>query len=414
MLSPSEPAASEVEVAARRVLPVTVVSAQLTNRYEVQRSFTGEVAALRSSSIGFERPGTLVEVLVREGDRVRVGQPLARLDVRNLEAQRERLLAQRERAEAELSKLVEGARREDIDAAQAAVRDLEEQFRLQESQRSRREFLFEEGAISKEQLDEFAFGSSALKARIERAESELEELTNGSRPQDIAAQQAVVRQLDAEITDLEVTISKSTVRSPFDGIVAARAIDEGTVVSAGQGVVEVLENARPEARIGVPSDVLDDLPPGNSVRVELAGQVRRARVESVLPQVDSLTRTQEVVLALEDAAIGRVSPGQTVQLQLAETIDTQGYWLPVSALTQGVRGLWNCYVVVPTAESGASEFEVRSQAVEILHQEGDRVLVRGTLQPGDRVVADGAHRMLPGQPVTIAADSDRAIARSIQ
>ncbi|MEM6449349.1 MAG: efflux transporter periplasmic adaptor subunit, partial [Cyanobacteria bacterium P01_D01_bin.105] len=90
--------------------------------------------------------------------------------------------------------------------------------------------------------------------------------------------------------------------------------------------------------------------------------------------------------------------GQTVRLSLSERISSEGIWVPTEALTQGIRGLWNSYVVVP-AEADGTEFVVRSQSVEILHQEGDRAYVTGTLQPGDTVVASGTHRLVPGQLV---------------
>ncbi|MEO0409798.1 MAG: biotin/lipoyl-binding protein, partial [Cyanobacteria bacterium P01_A01_bin.135] len=143
-------------------LVVETLVAEPVNSYEVSRRYTGEIAALRSSDLGFQRGGELVRVLVEEGDRVRAGQPLAELDIQNLQAQRQRLEAQQLEAQARLLELERGARQEDIAAAQAEVRDLENQLKLQDAQRSRREFLYEEGAISQEQLDEFAFGAEAL------------------------------------------------------------------------------------------------------------------------------------------------------------------------------------------------------------------------------------------------------------
>ena len=408
--SQATPPQADTAPATQRVLPVQTITAEQVSGYGVQRSFTGTIAAVRRSNVGFERSGTLVAALVNEGDRVTKGQPLAKLDIQNLETQKLQLLAQHDQAEAQLSTLLEGARQEDIAAARAGVRDLEEQLRLQNVQRSRRQFLLDQGAISQEQLDAFAYGAASLRARIDQAKSNLQELLNGSRPQEIAAQQAVVQQLDASIADLDVTITKSTVKAPFDGIVGQRLADEGTVMGAGQAVVEILENSTPEARVGVPSNMLQQLSIGSSVSVDLGGQSRKAIVSSILPQVDAVTRTQEVVLKLQDAGTAptrtNINPGQTVRLELTETIDAQGYWLPTTALTQGIRGLWNCYVVVPTEgdENAAEKFEVQAQAVEIVHQEGDRVLVRGTLQGGDRIVSNGSHRMVPGQAVEVASN----------
>lgn len=59
-----------------------------------------------------------------------------------------------------------GARSEEIAAAAAAVRDLEEQLRLQQVQRTRRASLYTQGAISREELDEFSFGEGALQSQV--------------------------------------------------------------------------------------------------------------------------------------------------------------------------------------------------------------------------------------------------------
>jgi RND family efflux transporter MFP subunit len=384
-------------------LAVETLTVEAVDSYTVSRAYTGEIAALRSSDLGFTRGGELMQVLVEEGDRVTTGQPLAQLDTQNLLTHKRQLEAQKAEAEARLLELERGARQEDIAAAQAEVRDFENQLRLQEQQRSRREFLYAEGAISREQLDEFAFGAETLEARLDRAKSNLDELLNGTRPEQVAAQRAVVQQFEASIADLDVDLSKSTLKAPFDGLVAGRQVDEGVVVGAGQSVVRLVENEAPEARIGMPETAARRLQPGTPVTVNLGTEQYAATVKSVLPEVGSDTRTQIVVFQLEPAALTRINPGQTARVELAETIPTSGIWVPTQALTQDIRGLWSAYVLTPVddAESNAGEnpYQVQPKSVEILHQESDRVLVRGTLQPGDRIVANGVHRLVPGQKV---------------
>lgn len=397
----NDPTATPAKTSEARALPVETMTVSAVDGYEVSRSYTGEIAALRSSELGFERGGQLVEVLVQEGDRVSVGQPLARLDTSNLQTQRQQRVAEKAAAQARLRELRAGPRPEDIAAAEATVRDLEQQLRLQQTQRSRREFLYNEGAISKEQLDEFTFTQRSLQARLDRARSELQELRNGTRVEQIDAQAAQVEQLEASIANLDVTLRKSTLNAPFDGIVSTRQVDEGTVVSAGQSVIRLVEDAAAEARIGIPSKIAESLQIGSTETVKLESGSYRATVTSMLPEVDPDTRTQVVVFTLNPSAIGRVNPGQTARVDLTETIDAEGFWLPTDALTQGIRGLWTCYALEPasvnSSESGV--YQLRQQSVEILHQEGNRVLVRGTLQEGDRVVASGIHRLVPGQKV---------------
>lgn len=391
--------AESAEVSAVNILAVETLTVNAVSSYEVARAYTGEIAALRSSDLGFIRSGELVQVLVAEGDRVSSGQSLAQLDTQSLLTQRRQLEAQVAQAQAQLLELERGARQEAIAVAQAQVRDVENQLALQQQQRSRREYLYEQGAISKEQLDEFAFGAAALTARRDSAQSSLNELLNGTRPEQVAAQRAVVQQLEASIASIDVDIDKSTLKAPFDGIVSARQVDEGVVVGAGQAVVRLVENEAPEARIGMPTSAASRLQVGDAVTVNSGIERYSATVESLLPEVDPDTRTQIVVFQLEPGAIAPINPGQTVRVDLTETILTSGLWLPTEALTQDIRGLWSTYAVVSADEAGDSAYQVQPKAVEILHQESDRVLVQGALQGGDRIVASGVHRLVPGQLV---------------
>lgn len=407
----SSSSAESETVTAEDTLPVETITAERVSSYDVSRSFTGEVAALRASELGFERSGQLVSLLVPEGTQVSAGEALARLDVQNLRTQRMQIEAQKAQAQAQLTELTVGARSEDIAVARAAVQDLEQQIALQRTQLSRREFLYEQGAIAREALDEFSFGEGSLQAKLDQARSQLQELQNGTRPEQIDAQNALVQQFDARLADIDVTIAKSTLNAPFDGQVAEHKVDIGTVVGAGASVIRLVESGVPEARIGVPAEDISKLQLGEERTVTIDAEQYTGVVTSILPEVDAQTRTQTVVLALEPRAAAQVNPGQTVRLSLTERIDQTGIWLPTEALTESLRGLWTAYVVVPMAaeepeqsETSTASYVVRPQTVEVLHQAGDRVLVTGTLQPGDVVVASGAHRLVPEQQVRPTED----------
>lgn len=80
--------AESAKTDAVNVLAVKTLTVDAVSGYEVARAYTGEIAALRSSDLGFTRSGELVQVLVAEGDRVSSGQPLALLDTQSLLTQR--------------------------------------------------------------------------------------------------------------------------------------------------------------------------------------------------------------------------------------------------------------------------------------------------------------------------------------
>lgn len=378
------------------ILPVKTLTIEAVKSYSTTQTYTGEVAASRTSEVGFERGGKITEVLVEEGDSINVNTPLAKLDTTNLEAQRQGLIAQKAQAAAVLAELQNGARQEQIAAAQANVRDIEQQLALEKLRSSRRAYLYEQGAIAREELDEIAFNQRALTERLASAKSNLNELNNGTRIEQISAQEAVVDQLTAEIKDLDITIAKSVIKSPFNGIVATRHLDEGTVIQSGQAILRLVENTQPKVKIGVPISVANKMQPGSSQQLTINGQEYPATVSAILPEVNTATRTRTVILKLAATAATQVSPQQIARLQVTQTRNADGYWLPIDALITGDRGLWSVYALVES-ESGDNVTERRH--IELLETQGDRVLVKGTIQSGDEIVIDGTHRLIPGQAV---------------
>ena len=86
--------------------------------------------------------------------------------------------------------------------------------------------------------------------------------------------------------------------------------------------------------------------------------------------------------------------GVVVELELTYRVDTSGFWLPLTSLTESDRGLWGVYVVGQTSHA-------ERRLVDVLHIEAERAFVRGTLEAGDRIIADGVQRIVPGQQVSL-------------
>ena len=175
---------------AARILPVAAEPVQPVESYLQRRTYTGEVRARRTSELGFERAGRLIEVAVDEGAWVEAGQPLARLDVSRLEARRSELAARRAGAAAQLAELVAGPRAEVIAAAGAELQEREQLLELARLQSERRDALFTGAAVSAEERETAALGRAAAAARRDAARRRLEELQAGTRPERIEAQRA--------------------------------------------------------------------------------------------------------------------------------------------------------------------------------------------------------------------------------
>ena len=95
-------------------------------------------------------------------------------------------------------------------------------------------------------------------------------------------------------------------------------------------------------------------------------------------------------------AATQVSPKQMARLNVTQNNTVEGYWLPITALVKGDRGLWSCYALV---ESRDGQKKAERRYIELIETESDRVLVKGTLQPEDEIITDGTHRLVSGQVV---------------
>ena len=322
-------------------LPVETIEIEALESYEVRRVFSGTVRSRRASQLGFERPGGVAKVFVEEGDFVEEGQLIAQLDTSQLRAARRKVSA--------------GLRQ-----AQAGVG-------ISTLTADRLSQLADEQYIARQSADEARFSLQAAEAK--RLE------------------------LRAALAQIDVELQKSKLRAPFSGIVSARLVDEGTVVAAGSPVVRFRESDEREAVIGVPRTIPIEL--GSLQELMLDGQRVQAKVTALVDDVNARTRTVTVILALP--AELRASDGQVVDLLHRREVSDSGFWVPTTALTEGLRGTWTLYSVEPDGDAAV----VRREAVEVLHAETERAFVRGTVEASERIVSNGLHRIVPGQRVTL-------------
>ncbi|MEL6953053.1 MAG: efflux RND transporter periplasmic adaptor subunit [Pseudomonadota bacterium] len=332
-LSNRAAAAPEPEAA-----PVPTVAVQRVveqDSFTVTRRFLGQVEAQSEVDVAFEFGGTLMRLLVDEGDHATQGDVIAELDTELLVADQSRLEAERRALQAQLS------------------------FAESQSQRAVR--LAEDGFASQERVDQAQASQAELAARIDA--------------------------LDARLLSIEISLRKSVITAPVTGQVTARFVDPGSVLSAGQPVIGLTETGPAIVRVGLPLSL--DPSDLDAPEIEIDGEHHRATLIGTRPDIDPVTRTRTALFALQ-ADIPAVF-GQTIALSLEIPQSTAGLWLPLSALRAGEQGVWTVLVV--------QDDMVRVASVEVLHTSGERAYVRGSFGAEALLVADGAHRLVPGQQV---------------
>ncbi|ABV86652.1 efflux RND transporter periplasmic adaptor subunit [Shewanella pealeana] len=322
---------------------VNAESLSLKQGYQFSQVFSGSVRAGNTTGIGFELAGKIKALGVDSGDKVKQGQLLAKLDTRLLMAEKNELTASLAQNKA------------DLDLAKAT---LDRSLGLQK-----------QGYVSEQQLDELKGQLSSL--------------------------QAAKTRLNASLLANQLKIEKSDLLAPFDGVISKRSHNLGEVINVGSPVYTLIEHNNVQAYIGVPVEIAAQLKTGQTVAVTVRQRDYQASIAGIGAELDPVTRTVELRLTLPTNA--KLINGELSYLNYNKVIDTQGYWVPLSALTDGVRGLWNIYIISPSDEQ---LFSIERRDVEIVYAAKDKAFIKGAISPDEQYVSQGLHKLVAGQLVT--------------
>ena len=226
-----------------------------------------------------ETGGRLLEVSIREGDRVAAGTVIARLDETDTALALRRAQAERDHALAQLRLLQAGARGEEVrqaraqeGSAEADTSALEAELQAARADLARFEALLASNAGSRKQRDDAATRVAVAEARVsaarERARAAGEGLARiraGARTEEIAAARARVAAAEAQIATLDKTRADATLRAPVSGVVTAKLADAGEMIARGTPVAVISDLDHPWANVYVDAPMVPRLKLGQKV-----------------------------------------------------------------------------------------------------------------------------------------------------
>jgi RND family efflux transporter MFP subunit len=326
--------------------PVRAVRTQVVQAgVSAQRvEYAAEVKPRTESRLGFRVAGKLEQRWVNVGDQVKAGQPLARLDGRDLK------LGQ--------------------DQARASVNAATAQLELSEAEFKRYKELKDQGFISGLELERREAALKAARAQAEQAKAQNSLQTN----------QAGYAVLAADVS----------------GVVTAVDAEPGAVLAAGTAVVRLALDGPRDVVFSVPEDRAGALRslmgrPG-ALKFRVWGNdasLKPATVREVAASADPATRTFQVKT---DIGPSLLKLGQSATIVLEAPGAPGVVKLPIAAVFEqaGQAHVW-------VLDTGART--VRAQPVVVSGADGNWVVVASGLTPGQTVVTAGAHALTPGQKV---------------
>ena len=384
---------------------------------QLQIKVNGLVQSIRKINISPSTQGRIMELFVREGDRIQAGQAIARMDDEQLQAQVSQYEAILDRSQAQLAERLAGSRQEEVAKAEAdvirseaRVQEARSRLQLAKEKLNRRQILQKEGAITREALNESQVdvrnaedNLTQTQASLAISQQDLARQRSGFRAEEIAQTRAQVAEANAQLQSFQIQLNNTLVRAPFGGIITRRFTDVGdfvaptTSASSSDGatsasIAELSSGLEVEAK--VPEANIAGIKQGQSVEVRsdsYPDQVFKGQVQSIAPRAvkeNSITSLR-VKVKLE-TGLEQLKAGMNVKLAfIAEPIQN-ALVVPLSAVVtqkDGQRGIWLL----------DANREIRFQLIRLGSENGSQAQILEGLKAGDRIlISPPANQIIPG------------------
>ena len=313
--------------------PVTVRVHKVHNAQAFMNSYTGVIKARHESDLAFRVGGKIIERRIELGDKVEVGQTLAKLDPTDYEL---------------AVKLCEA----DVVSATAEAANFAKELIRQIA-------LVKSNSTSQSELDRIADGGKAADARLDRAQRALSLAEN--------------------------RLAYCVLKADADGIVTKISSEKGEVVSEGRPIITVAQTDEIEAVISFPENRTSEARSCNA-RAHVWGDLKadfEVTLRELSPIADPQTRTYQARYSIPSPSAD-LALGRTITVQLKNASKQTSFSLPLTAIAQhnGQPSVWR-----------VNEGRLTSVPVAVDRYLDDTVVVSQGVQSGELIVAAGVQKL---------------------
>jgi len=361
----------------------------------VKVSATGIIKPITPVNISPKQSGKLQALYVDQGQRVKRGQLLARMDSSDLQGNLLQAQGTLAAAQAALRKAIAGNRPQEILQVQATVRDAQAQLVVARQQHLRDAKLLSLGATSQSAFDQSLAQLNSTAARLKSAQQLANLAKLGTRKEDIDLARANVVQAQGALKTVQTLINDTIIRAPFDGTITQKYANAGAFVtptttasstnSATSSSILAIAGAL-EAVINVAESDIRQVFPGQMVQLSVdafPGQVFLGKVRLVAPEaviVQNVT-SFEVRVSLQDPK-NQLRSGMNLNGDFIVGDVKNALLIPTTAIVSR-KGSTGVLVYNPTAQDNQKSNKMRPIKVGVVVD--DKAQVLSGLKLGERV-----------------------------
>ncbi|NOQ31874.1 MAG: efflux RND transporter periplasmic adaptor subunit [Helicobacteraceae bacterium] len=306
------------------------------------QNYVGTLYYDRNSDLASDSSGVVSKLFVTEGQKVKKGDTLLKLESSILEAK--------------------------VKAKQAILNSFLAQQTKQQKDLKRAEALIERKSIAQSSYDNTFYTLEALNAEIESHK--------------------------AELLSMKIELQKKSIKAPFNGVIVKRDVDIGEWVAVGSSVFNIVDLKSIEARVNVPSKLLDTLSKGEKLQAMIGKRNVEVSVKSIVPLADKASRTFPVKLSFKSQ--NNLIEGMRIDVKVPTLKKEKVLLVPRDAV---IKRFGN-FVVFSVADSKAMMMPVNV----LNYTKSEAAISAQGLKVGMRVVTKGNERIFPDMPVIEKVD----------
>lgn len=251
---------------------------------------------IRTVNMSFRVGGRLQSLTVDEGDAIKQGQTLGQLDQAPYENALMQAKANVATAQAQYDLMMAGYRAEEIAQAAASVKQAQAAYDYAQSYLQRQQGLWNRKLLSANDLENARSSRDQALATLKSAQDKLSQYRAGNRPQEIAQAKANLEQAQAQLAQSTLDLHDTVLTAPSDGTLLTRAVEPGSMLSAGSTVL-TLSLTRPVwVRAYVDEKNLNQAQPGREILLYTDGRPNKpyhGKIGFVSPTAEFTPKTVE-------------------------------------------------------------------------------------------------------------------------
>lgn len=375
---------------AARAVPVEVKKAT-QEEFAVQMNLSGRLEAIQQVDVPSKATGLVQKLLVKVGDQVKSGQPIAVLDGEELQIQLQKAQASMMSAKAKYAEATEGTDAETLAQTANSLVDLQNKANAAKVDLERSEKLFSEGAISTAEVEKARLALTTALTNLENQKQKAQQEKKGPTKAELDSAAATLKQSEADYALSQLNVANLTIKSPIDGVIGSLSATVGENVSNNAVVAQVINISTMKVTAKASEGQVGQFEPGQTVTVKVpsANMTVNGKITSVSPLADS-SKSYPIEIEVENKDL-RAKAGMVASIEVKGN-PHKAIVVPREAVITKAQ---SSYVFVVEGE------KAKQVTVTTGESDGTKIEILSGLQGGESVVVQGQNTLTDNATVAV-------------